>query len=70
MKKARLLILVGLLFITNAVQASDVHWINSGGKVLYSWHIGDGYSDMFVSESYYACTNMVNVWTARQKHQH
>jgi hypothetical protein len=67
MKKIRLLILVGLLFMANAVQANDVHWINSAGRVLYSWHIDTGYNDMFVSESYYACIIQVSFW--RQKYQ-
>lgn len=66
MKKARILILVGLLFIAGAVQASIVAWIDGAGYPIYRWTINDGRNDLWAFESYYACMQQVAILQARK----
>lgn len=67
MRKARLLILVGLLFIASAVQASTVAWIDGEGRLIYKWVVADGRNDLFASENYNLCMAQIAIYVRRAR---
>jgi hypothetical protein len=66
----RKLILVGFLFIVNAVQATQVAWIDGNGRLIYSWDVFDGHDEIFVSSSYTYCMMQLRILQNRLKNQH